>query len=82
MRPDNAMPVHQYQPHDARLFPRRPSMLRIVGEAIISWADRREAAHAERQSRARRSPQALSGYLRRDVGLDPLSEWPGHWDRW
>jgi hypothetical protein len=57
-------------------------MLRIVGEAIISWADKREAARAERQHRPRGSPQHLPAYLRRDVGLDPISERPGYWDRW
>ena len=41
------MPVHQSYPYSGRLLPRQPSMLRRVGEAIITWADRREVARAE-----------------------------------
>lgn len=74
------MPVQQFHPYDAGLFARRSSMLRIVGEAIISWADRREEARAARRRRPRGSP--LPAYLRRDLGLGPLGERPGHWDRW
>jgi hypothetical protein len=76
------MPVHQSYPYDAGLFPRRPSMLRIVGEAIVSWADRRETARADRRQRTRGSPQPLPAYLRRDLGLGPISDRPGYWDRW
>jgi len=76
------MPVQQSYPYDSGLFARRPSMLRIVGEAIISWADKREEARAAHQHRPRGSPQQLPAYLRRDVGLGPISERPGYWDRW
>jgi hypothetical protein len=82
VRPDQTMPVQQYYPYDAGLFARRPSMLRIVGEAIISWADKREEARASGQHRFGRSPQELPAYLRRDLGLGPLSDRPGYWDRW
>ena len=75
------MPVHQSYPYDARLFPRQPSMLRRVGEAIISWADRRETAYAERSERARRATP-VPAYLRRDVGLPPLSNRLSDRDRW
>lgn len=77
------MPFQQSYPYDSGLFARRPSMLRIVGEAIISWADKREEARAaQQQRRARGSPQKLPAYLRRDLGLGPIAERPGHWDRW
>lgn len=76
------MPIQQSHPYDSGLFVRRPSMLRIVGEAIISWADKREEARA-RQHRSRGSPQQLPAHLRRDVGLPPLPDLPPHaWPRW
>ena len=76
------MPVYQSYPYDGRLLPRRPSMLRRVGEAIISWADRREVAQAERAALRRYSPQQLPAHLRHDVGLPPLPDPPSHLDRW
>lgn len=73
------MPVHQSYPYSGRLLPRQPSMLRRVGEAIITWADRREVARAERHG----SPGTLPAHLRRDVGLPPLPDPPSHvWPRW
>ena len=75
------MPVHQSYPYDARLLPRQPSLLRRIGETIIIWADRREAAHAERAER-RRLPQALPNHLRRDLGLPPFPEPPAHLGWW
>ena len=74
------MPVHQSYPSDAALFIRQPSLLRLIGEAIISLADRYEAARAER--RRRHLPHDLPSYLRKDLGLPPLDIWPSHWDRW
>lgn len=77
------MPIEQSHSYDSALFPRRPSMLRVFGEAIIQWADRREAAYAARQRRRSHvPPQELPGYLRRDLGLGPLPEAPNYWDRW
>jgi len=73
------MPVHQSYPSDSGLFVRQPSLLRLIGEGLISLADRYEAARAERR---RRQPQDLPSYLRKDIGLPPLDIWPSHWDRW
>lgn len=74
------MPVHQSYPSDSGLLiERRPSLLRLFGEALIALADRYEAAQAERR---RRQPQDLPSYLRKDIGLPPLDIWPSHWDRW
>ena len=78
MSPADAMPIHQSYPYDATLFPRRPSMLRLVGEAIISWADSREAARTRRRFHG--AVEHLPDHLRRDIGLDPLG--PYHLDRW
>ncbi|HEV7276956.1 MAG TPA: hypothetical protein VGN80_11765 [Devosiaceae bacterium] len=75
------MPVHQSYPYDGLLLPRRPSMLRRVGETIITWADRREVAQAERAAR-RSAPQQLPEHLRRDVGLPPLPDPPSHLRWW
>src|SRR5690606_33364186 len=75
------MPVYQSYPYDGHLLPRRPSVLRRVGEAIISWADRREVAQAERALRSG-SPQQLPAHLRRDVGLSPLPDPPSHLRWW
>lgn len=74
------MPVHQSYPSDSGLLIRRPSLLRLFGEALIALADRYEAARAER--RRRRLPQDLPSYLRKDLGLPPLDIWPSHRDRW
>lgn len=76
------MPVYQSYPNDSSSFARRPSVLRIIGEAIVGWADKRDAARAERQYRPHGSPQQLPAYLRRDLGLGPVSERPSYWDRW
>jgi hypothetical protein len=76
------MPVQQSHPYDAGLFARRPSMLRIVGEAIISWADKREEARATQRYRSRHALQELPAYLRRDLGLGPIGDRPSYWDRW
>jgi hypothetical protein len=76
------MPVHQSYPYDGRLFPRQPSMLRRVGEALVSWADRREAASAERAVRRHGSTDYLPDHLREDVGMPPLRQWPQLYNRW
>ena len=72
------MPVHQSFPGDSGLLIRRPSLIRLVGEALIALADTYETARAEGR---RRQPQDLPSYLRKDIGLPPLDIWPSHWDR-
>jgi hypothetical protein len=76
------MPVHQSYRYGGGLVARRPSMLRIVGEAIIGWADKREAARAERRRYPRCPPSQLPGYLRRDLGLGAFTGPPTYQDRW
>jgi len=61
-------------PYDSGLFVRRPSLLRVVGEALIAWADRNERERAEFARRA--ALQHLPAYLRSDLGLPPLDEGP------
>lgn len=79
------MPVHQSYPYDSGLFVRRPSMLRVVGEALIAWADSREASRARLAQR--RALQQLPHYLRHDLGLSqdlglpPPDAWSSRWER-
>ena len=66
------------QQYDSGIFVRRPSLLRLVGEALITWADRRERERTEYARRA--ALQRLPSYLRRDLGLPPLDAGPSRWE--
>lgn len=67
--------------YEVRRVALRPTLLRRLGEALVSLADARDAARQERRYRARGTPQEVPGYLRADIGLPPapdLRRW-GPW---
>ena len=62
-----------------QLLSRRPSLLRRLGEALVTIADRHDALREQRRHRARGSPLEVPAYLRQDIGLPPDFGYP--WNR-
>lgn len=54
------------------------TLLRLLGQALVGLADRRDAHHEQRLHRALRTPVPLSPYLRRDLGLPPEPDAPNN----
>lgn len=67
--------------YDVRRVALRPTLLRRLGEALVSLADARDVARQERRYRSG-SPQAVPDYLREDVGLPPAPDYLGPWGLW
>ncbi len=68
--------------YEAQRIALRPTLLRRLGEALLSLADARDAARQERRYRSWGTPQELPDHLRADIGLPPAPDYFKPWDRW